>query len=153
MHGGWAAGAAQVLEHLVWQGMNRVLLVSDGLANIGLTDPAAICTEVRGMASREVSTSTIGVGNDYNELLLSEIAQAGSGNYYLVDNPVQLTDIFQTELKGLMGTPGRHSGLAVQPSGGVSIGGVLSGLETGVGRPALAAGSRLRHADHGAAAA
>ena len=62
-----------MLEHLVWQGMNRVLLVSDGLANVGLTDPVAICTEIRGMASREVSTSTIGVGSDYNELLLSEM--------------------------------------------------------------------------------
>ena len=131
LHGGWAAGAQQVLEHLVWQGMNRVLLVSDGLANVGLTDPVAICTEIRGMASREVSTSTIGVGSDYNELLLSEMAQAGSGNYYFVDNPVQLTDIFQTELRGLMGTAGRHVELSVQLAEGVSDGGVLTEVKRG----------------------
>ena len=66
------------------------------------------------MASREVSTSTIGVGRDYNEELLSAMAQAGAGNYYYVDNPVQLTDVFQTELSGLMGTAGRHVELALQ---------------------------------------
>ncbi len=131
LHGGWEAGAQQVLEHLVWQGMNRVLLVSDGLANFGLTDPKAICTEVQGMASREVSTSTIGVGSDYNEQLLSEMAQAGLGTYYYVDDPVQLTDIFQTELKGLMGTVGRHVELSLQLSGGVSDGGVLTELQRG----------------------
>ena len=131
LHAGWAAGSQQVLEHLVRAGLNRVLLVSDGLANVGLTDPVAICMEVQGMASREVSTSTIGVGNDYNEQLLSEMAQAGSGTYYYVDNPVQLADIFQTELKGLMGTVGRHVELSLQPSGGVSEAGLLSDLQRG----------------------
>ncbi len=131
LHGGWAAGAHQVLEHLVWQGMNRVLLVSDGLANVGLTDPGALCVEVRGMASREVNTSTIGVGGDYNEELLSGMAQAGVGNYYYVDNPVQLTDVFQTELRGLMGTAGRHVELSLHFAPGVSLAGVLSELERG----------------------
>jgi len=131
LHGGWAAGAQQVLEHLDWQGMNRVLLVSDGLANVGLTDAGAICTEVRGMASREVSTSTIGVGRDYNEQLLSAMAQAGTGTYYYVDNPVQLTDIFQTELSGLMGTAGRRVELALQFAPGVLLAGLISELERG----------------------
>jgi Ca-activated chloride channel family protein len=131
LHGGWSAGAQQVLEHLAWQGLNRVLLLSDGLANVGLTDPAAICGEVRAMAAREVSTSTIGVGKDYNEDLLGAMALAGQGNYYYVQSSIQLTDIFQTELQGLMATTGRNVALTVRPGAGVSVREVLTELERG----------------------
>jgi Ca-activated chloride channel family protein len=129
LHGGWAAGAQQVLEHVAWQGLNRVLLLSDGLANAGLTDPGAIRGEVRGMAGREVSTSTIGVGKDYNEDLLAAMAQAGAGNYYYVETSVQLPDIFQTELQGLMATTGRHGELSVRTGPGVAVTEVLTELE------------------------
>ena len=131
LHAGWAAGAQQVLEHVAWQGLNRVLLLSDGLANHGLTDPEAICGEVRGMAGRQVSTSTIGVGDDYNEDLMGAMARAGMGNYYFVENSVQLADIFQTELQGLMATTGRRAELTVRPGPGVELADVLTELERG----------------------
>jgi Ca-activated chloride channel family protein len=131
LHAGWAAGAQQVVEHVAWQGLNRVLLLSDGLANHGLTDPEAICGEVRGMAGRQVSTSTIGVGDDYNEDLMGAMARAGAGNYYFVENSVQLADIFQTELQGLMATTGRRVELTVRPEPGVELIEVLTELERG----------------------
>ena len=131
LHGGWAAGAQQVLEHVAWQSLNRVLLLSDGIANVGLTDPGAVCAEVRGMAGREVSTSTIGVGSDYNEALLGAMALAGAGNYYYVESAVQLPDIFQTELQGLMATTGRNAELSVRTEPGVVLTEVLTELERG----------------------
>ena len=131
LHAGWASGAQQVLEHVAWQGLNRVLLLSDGLANHGLTDPEAICGEVRGMAGRQVSTSTIGVGDNYNEDLMGAMARAGMGNYYFVENSVQLADIFQTELQGLMATTGRRAELTVRPRPGVELVEVLTELERG----------------------
>ncbi len=131
LHAGWASGAQQVLEHVAWQGLNRVLLLSDGLANHGLTEPEAICGEVRGMAAHQVSTSTIGVGDDYNEDLMGAMARAGMGNYYFVENSVQLADIFQTELQGLMATTGRRAELAVRPGPAVELADVLTELERG----------------------
>lgn len=131
LHGGWLAGAHQVVEHVVFQGVNRVLLLSDGLANVGLTDTGAISGEVRGMAAREVGTSSIGVGSDYNEELLGAMARAGAGNYYHVQSSVQLRDIFQTELQGLMGTTGRNAELTIQPAPGVTVAEVLTELERG----------------------
>ena len=101
------------------------------------------------MASREVSTSTIGVGRDYNEELLSAMAQAGAGNYDYVDSPVQLTDVFQTELSGLMSTTGRHVELWLHLAPGVSLAGVLSEVGTRAGRTDPAAGSCVRDADLG----
>jgi Ca-activated chloride channel homolog len=129
LHGGWAAGAEQVAEHVAWEGLNRVLLLSDGLANIGLTDPGAIRGEVRAMAIRGVSTTTIGVGEDYNEDLLGAMAEAGDGNYYYVETSVQLPDIFQTELNGLMATTGRDVGLRVETARGTVVVEVLNELE------------------------
>src|SRR4051794_1673551 len=131
LHAGWASGAQQVLEYVDWQGLNRVLLLSDGLANHGLTDPEVICGEVRGMAGKQVSTSTIGVGDNYNEDLMGEMAKAGAGNYYFVETSVQLADIFQTELQGLMATTGRRAELSVRPEPGVELVEVLTELERG----------------------
>jgi Ca-activated chloride channel family protein len=133
LHAGWAAGAQQVVEHVDWQGLNRVLLLSDGLANHGLTNPEAICGEVRGMAGQQVSTSTIGVGDNYNEDLMGAMARSGTGNYYFVENSVQLADIFQTELQGLMATTGRRAELSVRPEPGVELVEVMTELERGPG--------------------
>ena len=48
LHAGWAAGAEQVAEHVAWDALNRVLLLSDGLANVGVTDPDAIASGCQG---------------------------------------------------------------------------------------------------------
>ena len=81
------------------------------------------------MTGRRVSTSTIGVGADYNENLLEAMADAGDGNYYYVESSVQLADIFQTELNGLMATSGRDVGLKVETDRGVVVAEVLNELE------------------------
>jgi len=122
LHKGWAAGAELVAQYVNWDGLNRVLLLSDGQANVGLTEPEAIGVEVRAMADNRVSTSAMGVGKDYNENLMEAIADAGDGNYYYVESAVQLADIFQTELQGLMATTGRDVGLMIEPAcAGVTI--------------------------------
>ena len=83
------------------------------------------------MSAREVSTSTIGVGHEYNENLLGAMARAGAGNYYYVESSVQLRDVFQTELQGLMGTTGRNAELTVRLAPGVTVVEVLNELERG----------------------
>jgi Ca-activated chloride channel family protein len=83
------------------------------------------------MAGRQVSTSTIGVGDNYNEDLMGAMARAGMGNYYFVENSVQLADLFQTELQGLMATTGRRAELTARPGPGVELVEVLTELERG----------------------
>ncbi|HWE40071.1 MAG TPA: VWA domain-containing protein [Isosphaeraceae bacterium] len=129
LHGGWAEGARQAESHLVAGALNRVLLLSDGLANHGVTDPNAIAAEARGLAARGISTTTLGVGDDYNEDLLEAMAKAGDGNYCYIQAPVQLADIFQTELRGLMATLGQKVSLGVEPAAGVAVADVLNDLE------------------------
>jgi Ca-activated chloride channel family protein len=147
LHGGWQEGAEQVRGHLLPGGLNRVLLLSDGLANVGETDPDTIATDVNRLARAGVGTTTMGVGDDYNEDLLEAMANSGDGNYYYIESPQQLPDLFQTELRGLMATVGHRVSLEIEPRAG-TVAAVLNELErTPAGRlklPNLVAGQPVR---------
>jgi Ca-activated chloride channel family protein len=129
LHGGWSEGGRQAEAGLIPGGVNRVLLLSDGLANVGVVDPNTIAAETRGLAARGVGTTTLGVGNEYNEDLLEAMANAGDGHYYYIESPVQLVDIFQTELQGLMDMLGQKVSLGLEPQFGVTVSDVLNDLE------------------------
>ncbi|HEY9614466.1 macro domain-containing protein [Allocoleopsis sp.] len=129
LHAGWTEGGSVVAQHLNSEHLNRVILLSDGLANVGETNPDAIATDVHKLAQRGISTTTMGVGNDYDEKLLEAMANSGDGNYYYIESPQQLPDIFQTELQGLMATVGTTVSLGIEPQGGVELMEVLNELE------------------------
>lgn len=130
LQGGWAEGGRQVSTGLARDGINRVILLSDGLANVGVTDPNTITAEARGLAARGVGTTTLGVGANYNEDLMEALATAGDGNYYYIETPDQLVDLFQTELQGLMATSGLKVSLGLEPGAEVKVLDVLNDLET-----------------------
>jgi Ca-activated chloride channel family protein len=129
LHTAWLEGSIQVSEYLDVRGLNRVLLLTDGLANQGVTDPDRIASDVRGLAQRGVSTSTLGVGNDYNENLLEAMANSGDGNYHFIEGPGDLERIFSTEMQGLMATLGHTVSLGMEPLQGVEVVDVLNDLE------------------------
>ncbi|GIW35247.1 VWA domain-containing protein [Meiothermus sp.] len=121
LHAGWLEGATQVAAFQEAGRTNRVILLSDGLANQGETHPQVIASQVRGLAQRGVSTSTLGVGLDYNEDLMSAMADAGEGNYYFVESPADLPRIFAQELSGLAGTLGTRVRLRLTPAAGGTV--------------------------------
>ncbi|MBM0743768.1 macro domain-containing protein [Phormidium sp. CLA17] len=127
LHGGWLQGSIQVSQYLSAQ-LNRVILLSDGLANVGETNPDRIATDVHGLTKRGISTSTMGVGDNYNEDLLSAMASSGDGNYYYIASPEQLPGIFERELTGLVATVGTNVALAIAPQGNVVVADVLNDL-------------------------
>jgi len=82
--------------------ISRVLLLSDGMANVGLSDPEALAAITRKHFEQDhISISTFGVGNDYNENLMARIALQGGGLYYFIYSPEKLPEIFKEELKGM----------------------------------------------------
>src|SRR5262245_40664081 len=129
LHGGWREGAAQVAAHLVPGGLNRVLLLTDGLANVGETAPDVIAADVHRLAREAVSTSALGLGDDFHEDLLEAVARAGDGNYCYVESPAQLPDFFRAELSGLAATAGTAVTLAVEPRAGAAVADVLNDLD------------------------
>ena len=101
LHGGWREGA-ETLADVAGTGLKRVMLLSDGQANEGLTDAGAIAEQCANWAAHGVTTSTYGLGNSFNEELMVAMARAGGGNHYYGDTAEDLMDPFQQELE-LMG--------------------------------------------------
>jgi len=132
---------------LLDQGINRVVLITDGLANVGVTNTDEIVTQAQGLFQRGVSTSTIGIGADFNEDLLMPMAQAGGGNAWHVVEPDDMKHIFQIELEGLIAQFAHTVSLSLIPADGVRVVDLLNDFElTETGRyrlPNLQAGSPL----------
>ncbi|UBV44097.1 VWA domain-containing protein (plasmid) [Deinococcus taeanensis] len=131
LHGGWLEGATQVATHLTPRALNRVVVLSDGQVNAGVTDTQAIATHVRGLTQRGVSTSAIGLGEHYDEELLLAVANAGDGNFEHVEDAARLPTFFEEELQGLTRTTGRVVSLGLEPNPefGVTVGEVLNPFE------------------------
>ena len=147
LHEAWVRGGLTVSERLLGQGINRVVLITDGLANVGITSTDEIVTQAMGLYQRGVSTSTIGIGADFNEDLLMPMARSGGGNAWHVVEPDDMQHIFQTELEGLIAQYAHTVSLSLIPADGVRIVDVLNDFElTETGRyrlPNLQAGSPL----------
>lgn len=77
--------------------LNRVLLLSDGLANVGVTDRGALRERAGDMAEHGISVSTFGVGNDFDEELMMRIAAGGGGNYRYLGDPEQIVAALESE--------------------------------------------------------
>jgi len=107
LHDGWLTGCRQVAEFIKPETLNRCLLLTDGLANVGLTDPEAITNEAKELFDRQISTSTFGVGEGFNEHLLERMANQGGGNFYFIETPADITRIFEREFKELAETSTR----------------------------------------------
>jgi Ca-activated chloride channel family protein len=122
LHGGLEAGRDQALASAAGAGVNRVLLLSDGLANTGVVAPAAIAATAQQAADRGVRISTVGVGLDYNEDLMEAIAENGRGQYSFVDNVGDMEKVFATELGALQATVARQVAVRIEPAAeGVAV--------------------------------
>jgi len=82
--------------------LRRALLLTDGLANVGIVDPVELTTHARELRQRGVSTTTLGVGLDFDEALLSGLAEAGGGNFQFIARADQLRALFARELQELL---------------------------------------------------
>lgn len=76
----------------------KVILISDGLANKGITDSIRLGRMAAVAAEEEFAISTVGVGQEFNEQLMTAIADRGAGNYYYLENPMAFAEVFQKEL-------------------------------------------------------
>jgi Ca-activated chloride channel homolog len=113
LHAGWVEGCTQVLTAPVASRLGRVVLLSDGLANVGITDPGAIAEDVARAVADGVTTSTIGLGRQFDERMMRHLADAGRGSYTFVESPAQLTELFALELAGMSALRGRELRLAL----------------------------------------
>ncbi len=104
--GGWLTGAQEVADHTDGR-LARVILLTDGLANVGMTDPAELAHHAAELRARGVSTTTMGIGADFNEDLLERMARRGGGHFYFIENADQIPDMLHRELGETLTTVAR----------------------------------------------
>jgi len=97
LYDGWSSAAAEAAKNVTKKSISRVLLLSDGQANEGLTDQDEIASHCAQMASVGVSTTTYGLSENFNENLMSAMAKSGKGMAHYGQTADDLADPFQSE--------------------------------------------------------
>jgi Ca-activated chloride channel family protein len=122
LSGGWLEGCANVAKNKSDDYLNRVILMSDGHANRGVTDQAQLVQMARQKYDNEgISSTMMGLGNDFNEDLLMTMANAGGGAFYFIESPEVAPTIFQEELSGLLNVVGQNLSITIEPTNHVKL--------------------------------
>lgn len=95
---GWLRGCEQIAGRMTEDGVDRCLLLTDGLANAGIIDPDILAGHAEALRARGISTSTFGVGSDFDERLLQRLADAGGGHFYYIADAPQIRDAISSEV-------------------------------------------------------
>jgi Ca-activated chloride channel family protein len=114
LSGGWLRGRELVNEGKADRTFDRVLLLTDGLANVGIVAH----DQLSGLTARAredgITTTTIGFGEDYDEVLLQQMAERGGGNSYYIESPDQAPSIFEHEIAGLLGVAAQNVTVSIK---------------------------------------
>jgi Ca-activated chloride channel family protein len=108
LYSGVKTGVDQLAEYLSSKRISRVILLSDGLANVGPSSTRELRQLGNELAGRDITVTTIGVGDDYNEDLMAGLAEASDANYYYVKDTEKLPAIFAKELGELLTVAARE---------------------------------------------
>lgn len=102
---GLALGYDVASEALRPGAINRVILASDGVANVGATGPDSILARVRAEAARGIELTTLGFGmGNYNDVLMERLADDGDGRYAYLDDLDEARRVLVEELTGTLQT-------------------------------------------------
>lgn len=135
---GLLEGVAQAGAPVVGAGADRtvrqVFLLTDGLANRGVTDTAGLARIAANARAKGIHVSTFGVGAEFDERLLTSIASGGGGRYTYVKTPEQLPKVFAEELRGVVQVVAQNAVVEVQVTG-ARIARVVGGEPSGGAPP------------------
>ena len=119
LFGGVSQGAAEVRKNIRSEYVHRVILLSDGLANVGPSTPDDLGRLGTALIKENISVTTVGVGTDYNEDLMTQLAQNSDGNSYFVESSYDLPRIFASELGDVLSVVAKRVQLQIECPDGV----------------------------------
>ena len=114
LYDGVKEGGRQVEEFVSDNNVNRVILLSDGLANVGPSTPGELAELGRKLAGKGISVSTIGLGLEYNEDLMQRLAASSDGNHVFVERPSDLAEIFDREFGDALSVSARDITITIE---------------------------------------
>ncbi len=120
---GWLTGCAQIAERLGADRLARCLLLTDGLANTGMTDPTELSRHATELRKRGVSTSTFGVGSDFDEVLLGNLSDSGGGSFTFIEETSAIPALMARELGETLEVVARSVAVRVRhpPAVGIDV--------------------------------
>ena len=121
IYGGVMQGASEVRVHKDNRRLNRIVLLSDGLANVGPRSPAEFETLGRGLLAEGISVSTIGLGLGYNEDLMLKLARASDGNHAFAGDADALIPIFNREFNDVLASCAQMVSIEVELKPGIRV--------------------------------
>ena len=112
---GLTLGYRMAFEHLDQDRTTRVILLSDGVANVGLTSPEGILGRISDGVSEGIDLTTVGVGmGNFNDVLLEQLADRGNGSYHYVDRLYDARRVFSESLTGTLEVIARDAKIQVE---------------------------------------
>jgi Ca-activated chloride channel homolog len=121
IHAGVVEGANEVRRNKDNRYLNRVVLLSDGLANVGPRTPAEFEKLGRALLAEGISVSTIGLGLGYNEDLMLKLARASDGNHAFVGDATDLIQVFNKEFDDVLASCAQTVSIDVDLRPGVRV--------------------------------
>ncbi|MCP5114382.1 MAG: VWA domain-containing protein [bacterium] len=119
---GVSKGARELRKFLDRNRVNTLLLLSDGLANVGPSSPGDLAQLGTSLARQGIAVTTIGLGLQYNEDLMTRLAMASDGNHFFVEDESDLEMAFATEFGDVVATVAQGVTIHIEcPSGVIPI--------------------------------
>jgi Ca-activated chloride channel family protein len=119
LFGAVSQGAAELRKHLGGPYVHRIILLSDGLANVGPSSPRDLGRLGTALGKEGISVTTVGVGTDFNEDLMTRLAGHSDGNHYFVESSRDLPRIFAAELGDVLSVVARKVTVEIEVPDGV----------------------------------
>lgn len=119
LFGGVSQGAAELRKNLDRKYVHRIILLSDGLANVGPSTPEDLGRLGAALIKEGIAVTTVGVGTDYNEDLMARLSQNSDGSTYFVENSRDLPRIFTAELGDVLSVVAKKVALVIECPDGV----------------------------------
>ena len=113
LYGGMEKGQRQILEALDSGEVGKLVILSDGKANVGVSDPDSLARFAATASSKGISVTTLGLGVDYREDVMARIADMGGGHYDFIDDPSELGAVFEAELQRTTSLVARNTAVTI----------------------------------------
>jgi len=122
IHSGMMTGYSEAQKHNTKEYNSKVILLTDGMTNSGITDPETILKESKEFNDKGIDISTIGVGQQLDFDLLRKIATYGRGsNYFIGENEIDIQKTFKDELESLLYNIGKKPKLTINIPQGMKV--------------------------------
>jgi Ca-activated chloride channel homolog len=126
LSGGWLRGCDHVKSQQSSELLNRVLLLTDGLANCGIYDPQVLVNTAKAQAEAGIITTTLGFGQGFNEDLLIDMAEGGGGNFYFIQSADDAANVFGIEMESLTSIVGQNLTVNLETKNKIKVAEILN---------------------------